>query len=73
VSLAGVAGVWSVVRAKQVPFGTAILPALIAFTQFAAVVIIYPKNERLILPFHVLFAPYAAVALERLWAEFSSR
>ena len=73
VSIAGFVGLRYVVRAKQVPFAVAILPALIAFSQFAAVVIIYPKHERLILPFQVMFAPYAAVAIEKLWTEFISR
>jgi hypothetical protein len=40
-----------------------VLPALISLMQFLAVVIVYPKGERLILPVHVLLVPYSAVAL----------
>ena len=39
------------------------LPGLIAMSQFLAVVVVYPKGERLILPFHIILIPYAAVAL----------
>jgi hypothetical protein len=39
-----------------------LLPALIALTQFIAVVIVYPKGERLIVPIHTLLVPYAALA-----------
>jgi hypothetical protein len=37
------------------------LPALIALTQFVAVVIVYPKGERLIVPIHTLLVPYSAL------------
>jgi len=37
------------------------LPALIALTQFVAVVIVYPKSERLIVPIHTLLVPYSAL------------
>jgi hypothetical protein len=40
-----------------------LLPALIAVTQFVAVVMVYPKGERLIVPIHTLLVPYAAAAL----------
>jgi len=43
-----------------------LLPALIAVTQFVAIVIVYPKGERLILPVHLLLVPYSAVFLARL-------
>jgi hypothetical protein len=38
------------------------LPALIAIAQFIAVVIVYPKGERLILPIHTLLVPYSSLA-----------
>ena len=38
-----------------------LLPALMALTQFIAVVIVYPKGERLIVPIHTLLIPYSAV------------
>jgi hypothetical protein len=38
------------------------VPALIAVTQFVALVIVYPKGERLVLPVHTLLLPYSMVA-----------
>jgi hypothetical protein len=38
-----------------------LLPALIAVTQYIAVVIVYPKGERLIVPIHTLLVPYSAI------------
>jgi hypothetical protein len=42
------------------------LPALIALSQYAAVVLIYPKGERLILPIHTVLLPYSAIAAHAL-------
>lgn len=49
-------------RSPGVPFGLFMLPAAIAISQYLAVVIVYPKGERLILPFHTLLVPYSAIA-----------
>jgi hypothetical protein len=70
VSVAGIAGLVMVVRSGAVPIGIALVPALIAFSQFAAVVLVYPKGERLILPFQAIFAAYAAVAIDRIARRF---
>ncbi len=70
VSIAGMAGLAMVVRSDVVPISIAVVPALIAFSQFAAVVLVYPKGERLILPFQTIFATYAAVAIDRLLRKF---
>jgi hypothetical protein len=43
----------------RVPY---LIPAVIALTQFMAVVIVYPKGERLIVPVHSLLLPYSAIA-----------
>lgn len=43
-----------------------LIPALIALTQFIAVVIVYPRGERLIVPIHALLLPYSAIAAWRL-------
>jgi hypothetical protein len=72
--LAAVAGV--VMAWRQVPPGNGIpvlLPLSIAFTQFVAVVLVYPKGERLILPVHTLLVPYAAIAAQALWARVVAR
>jgi hypothetical protein len=37
------------------------LPGLMAITQYAAVVIVYPKGERLIVPIHTLLLPYSMI------------
>lgn len=43
-----------------------LLPPLIALTQYAAVVIVYPKGERLIVPIHALLVPYSCIAFSYL-------
>jgi hypothetical protein len=65
-SSASVFGVLWLVRYPAAPYWITLLPALIALTQYAAVVIVYPKGMRLILPFHALMVPYAAVAVNAL-------
>jgi hypothetical protein len=64
--ISAVAGLVIVLRRRHVPSLAAVLPALIALTQYAAVVIVYPKGERLILPVHTLLVPYSSVALAAL-------
>ncbi len=54
-----VAGVWLAWRSHHSL--AVLLPALIALTQFIAVVIVYPKGERLIVPIHTLLVPYSAL------------
>jgi hypothetical protein len=65
-SLAAAVGLVVTVRGSAMPLSVALLPALIALTQYVAVVIVYPKGMRLILPFHALMVPYAAVAADAL-------
>jgi hypothetical protein len=50
-----------------------LIPLLIAVTQYIAVVIVYPKGERLILPIHTMLLPYSAIAAQALWARVSKR
>ena len=61
-----IAGLLIALRRAHVPPLAALLPALVALTQYVAVVIVYPKGERLILPIHTLLVPYAALALAAL-------
>ena len=56
------AGLVVALRRRAAPPVAVLLPLMIALTQYAAVVIVYPKGERLILPIHTLLAPYAAIA-----------
>jgi hypothetical protein len=71
-SIASAAGVLLLVRHPAAPYWVVMLPALIALTQYAAVVIVYPKGMRLILPFHALMVPYAAVAVNAVWRRVRS-
>ena len=66
-AIAGVAIAW---RAGAAPSTAVVLPLVIALTQYVALVIVYPKGERLILPIHTLLAPYAAIAAHALMAVF---
>jgi hypothetical protein len=61
-----IAGLVIAFRRAHVPRLAAALPALVALTQYVAVVIVYPKGERLILPVHTLLLPYAALTLAGL-------
>jgi hypothetical protein len=60
------AGLIFAIRTGQTPMIPLILPALVAITQFAALVVVYPKGERLILPVHTLLVPYSAIAIYRM-------
>ena len=65
-SLASAIGLVLALRTRAAPPALICVPALVALSQFAAVVLVYPKGERLILPFHMLLIPYAAVTVDRL-------
>jgi Dolichyl-phosphate-mannose-protein mannosyltransferase len=66
VSLGSAVGFVLAWRSGVAPAAIVCLPGLIALSQFLAVVVVYPKGERLILPFHIILIPYAALALDRL-------
>jgi hypothetical protein len=57
-ALAGLVLAWRSERSLVV-----LVPALIAITQYIAVVIVYPKGERLIVPVHTLLIPYSAITV----------
>jgi hypothetical protein len=61
--IAAMAGIWLVVNRRQGSVWITLIPALIALTQFIAIVIIYPKGERLIVPVHIMLVPYTAAAV----------
>ncbi len=60
------AGLVFAIRTGQTPAIPLIVPALIAITQFAALVVVYPKGERLILPVYILLVPYSSIAVYRI-------
>jgi 4-amino-4-deoxy-L-arabinose transferase-like glycosyltransferase len=55
-------------RPPGMPSWLFVLPAAIALSQYVAVVLVYPKGERLILPVHTLLVPYSAMAATALIA-----
>jgi hypothetical protein len=61
------AGLPLAIRSKHSPTIPLLLPALVAVTQFVALVVVYPKGERLILPVHTLLLPYSAIAVCRIF------
>jgi len=64
------AGLWLAVRRRQGSIWPILIPALIALTQYIAIVVVYPKGERLIVPIHTLLIPYSAAAV---WFALNSR
>jgi hypothetical protein len=62
--LSAIAGLSTALRSPVVARIPLLLPLIIALTQFVAVVVVYPKGERLILPIYILLVPYAAMACE---------
>ena len=59
-------GIAIALRSRAVPRIPLLLPLAIALTQYIAVVLVYPKGERLILPIYVLLVPYATIACDRI-------
>jgi hypothetical protein len=71
VSISAAAGIGLALRTTPAPL--ALLPALVAITQFVAVVIVYPKGERLIVPIHALLMPYSVIAAWQLAQTIAAR
>jgi hypothetical protein len=57
-----VAGVWLAIKRRRGSTWPVLIPLLISLTQFIAIVIVYPKGERLVVPIHTLLIPYSAIA-----------
>ena len=58
-----IGGLAVALRAGRVPPLLIATPAMVAVSQFVAVVLVYPKSERLILPIYALLVPYAGIAI----------
>ncbi len=56
------AGLWLAIGHRQGVVWPLLIPALVSLTQFIAIVIVYPKGERLVVPVHVVLIPYCAAA-----------
>ena len=61
--LLAVAGFVVAMRSGRALRVAIVLPALVAASQLIAVVAVYPKAERLILPIYALLVPYAGIAV----------
>ena len=66
--IAALAGIWLGVKHRTGSIWPVLIPALISLTQFIAIVIVYPKGERLVVPIHTVLIPYAAAAAWHLLA-----
>lgn len=71
--ISAVAGLVVALRTRPTTVASSLLPAMIALSQFLAVVIVYPKAERLILPIHVLLVPYSAIAIRSVLGGLTAR
>ena len=60
--ITAVAGVWLAIKRRRGSTWPVLIPLLISLTQFIAIVIVYPKGERLVVPIHTLLIPYSAIA-----------
>ena len=68
--MSAIAGLWLTIKNRQEIIWPLLIPAVVAFTQFVAIVIIYPKGERLVVPVHTMLIPYSAAAA---WFALNSR
>ena len=68
-----IAGIYHSLRMQTQARAVALIPVMIAVTQFIAVVIVYPKGERLIVPIHTLLVPYSAIALWQIARRLTGR
>lgn len=64
--LSAVAGLWLSIRNRarlaMPAMWPLLIPAIVSIVQFAAIVVIYPKGERLVVPCYVVLIPYSAAA-----------
>lgn len=58
-----IAGLWLALKHRQGSAWPLLIPAIVSVTQFIAIVIVYPKGERLVVPVHIVLIPYCAAAV----------
>jgi hypothetical protein len=68
--ISAIAGLWLAVKKRSGAVWPLLIPAIVAAVQLAAIVVIYPKGERLVLPVHVVLIPYSAAAI---WLALNKR
>jgi hypothetical protein len=60
--ITALAGLWLALKHRRGSPWPLLIPAIISLTQFVAIVIVYPKGERLVVPVHIVLIPYCATA-----------
>jgi hypothetical protein len=60
--LSAIAGLLLSIRYRRGEIWPLLIPAIVSIVQFAAIVVIYPKGERLMVPCYVVLIPYSAAA-----------
>ena len=68
--ISAIAGLWLAIRNRTGAAWPLLIPAVFSLIQFVAIVVIYPKGERLVVPVHVVLIPYSAAAI---WFAVKSR
>jgi hypothetical protein len=66
--MTALAGLWLALKHRRGSIWPVLIPAIVSATQFIAIVVVYPKGERLVVPIHTLLIPYVAVAIWRVVA-----
>lgn len=67
------AGGLAALRSARISRWVIAMPAMVSASQFVAVVLVYPKDERLILPIYAVLVPYAGIAVTNAWAYVTRR
>jgi hypothetical protein len=68
--ISAIAGLALAIRRRRGAVWPLLIPAIVSVIQFAAIVVIYPKGERLVVPCYVVLIPYSAAAA---WFALNSR
>jgi hypothetical protein len=68
--ISALAGLWLAIRNRRGEIWPLLIPAIVSVIQFVAIVVIYPKGERLVVPVYVVLLPYSAAAA---WFALNSR
>lgn len=70
--ITAMAGLWLAIRHRHGSMWPLLIPAIISLTQFIAIVVVYPKGERLVVPVHIVLIPYCAAAAWFAWKSLNS-
>jgi hypothetical protein len=70
--MTAIAGLWLAIRYRHGSIWPLLIPAIISLTQFIAIVVVYPKGERLVVPVHIVLIPYCVAAAWFAWKSLNS-